>query len=69
MVSPELGIDLGVRNSLLGLNSISQIENLGQYGIIFENAIVERLNTMRMLKQVQLTMPTSMTLPLYVMLP
>lgn len=37
--------DLGVRNSLLGLNSISQIEKLGQYGIIFENAIVERLNT------------------------
>ncbi|MEC4675930.1 MAG: DUF4143 domain-containing protein, partial [Nitrospirota bacterium] len=37
--------DLGIRNSLLGLNSISQIEKLGQYGIIFENAIVERLNT------------------------
>jgi predicted AAA+ superfamily ATPase len=37
--------DLGIRNSLLGLNSISQIEKLGQYGIIFENAIVEKLNT------------------------
>ena len=37
--------DLGMRNSLLGLNSISQIEKLGQYGIILENAIVEKLNT------------------------
>jgi predicted AAA+ superfamily ATPase len=37
--------DLGMRNSLLGLDSISQIEKLGQYGIIFENAIVEKLNT------------------------
>lgn len=37
--------DLGMRNSLLGLNSLSQIEKLGQYGIIFENAIVEKLNT------------------------
>ncbi|MBI5740889.1 MAG: ATP-binding protein [Nitrospirae bacterium] len=37
--------DLGIRNSLLGLNSVSQIEKLGQYGIIFENAIVEKLNT------------------------
>jgi predicted AAA+ superfamily ATPase len=34
-----------MRNSLLGLDSISQIEKLGQYGIIFENAIVEKLNT------------------------
>jgi hypothetical protein len=37
--------DLGMRNSLLGLNSISQIEKLGQYGIILENAIVQKLNT------------------------
>ena len=37
--------DLGMRNSLLGLNSISQIEKLGQYGVILENAIVEKLNT------------------------
>ncbi len=37
--------DLGIRNSLLGLNNISQIEKLGQYGIILENAIVEKLHT------------------------
>ena len=37
--------DLGMRNSLLGLNSISQIDKLGQYGVILENAIVEKLNT------------------------
>ncbi|MBI4687642.1 MAG: ATP-binding protein [Nitrospirae bacterium] len=37
--------DLGIRNSLLDLGSISQIEKLGQYGIILENAIVEKFNT------------------------
>jgi len=36
--------DLGMRNILLGLNTISQIEKLGQYGIILENAIVEKLH-------------------------
>ncbi|MEW6417926.1 MAG: ATP-binding protein [Nitrospirota bacterium] len=37
--------DLGMRNSLLGLNNLSQIEKLGQYGVVIENAIVERLST------------------------
>ncbi|MBN1626965.1 MAG: ATP-binding protein [Deltaproteobacteria bacterium] len=36
--------DLGIRNSLLGLTGISQLEKLNQYGIVFENAIVQRLN-------------------------
>lgn len=37
-------VDLGIRNSLLGLTSISQLEKLNQYGMVFENAIVGRLN-------------------------
>lgn len=37
--------DLGMRNSLLGLSNLSQIEKLGQYGVVVENAIVERLDT------------------------
>ncbi|SPD74704.1 hypothetical protein PITCH_A300007 [uncultured Desulfobacterium sp.] len=36
-------VDLGIRNSLLGLTSISQLEKLNQYGMVFENAIVDRL--------------------------
>lgn len=36
--------DFGIRNSLLGLTSISQLERLNQYGVSFENAIVNRLN-------------------------
>lgn len=37
--------DLGIRNSLLGLSNLSQIEKLGQYGIVLENAIIKRLDT------------------------
>ncbi len=37
--------DTGIRNSLLGLNNILQIERLNQFGAVFENAILERLNT------------------------
>ncbi len=37
--------DLGIRNALIGLNSISQLERLNQYGMVFENAIVGRLST------------------------
>jgi uncharacterized protein len=37
--------DLGIRNSLLGLTGIPQLEKLNQFGMVFENAIVERLNT------------------------
>jgi hypothetical protein len=35
--------DLGIRNSLLGLNSIAQAEKLGQSGMMLENLILERL--------------------------
>jgi hypothetical protein len=35
--------DLGLRNALLGLGDLSQIENLGQFGVVLENALVERL--------------------------
>ena len=38
--------DLGIRNSLIGLNSVSQLERLNQYGMVFENAIVARLTAM-----------------------
>ncbi len=37
--------DLGLRNSLLGLTSFSQIKKLGQDGPVLENAISERLDT------------------------
>ncbi|MDM7920217.1 MAG: ATP-binding protein, partial [Methanosarcina sp.] len=36
--------DLGIRNSLLGLTNISQLEKLNQFGMVFENAIFQRLN-------------------------
>ncbi len=36
--------DLGIRNSLIGLTSVSQLEKLNHYGMVFENAIVERLH-------------------------
>ena len=36
--------DLGIRNSLLGLTSLSQLENLGQFGVILENALISRLD-------------------------
>jgi hypothetical protein len=36
---------LGIRNNLLGLTEISQLEKLNQFGMIVENAIVERLNS------------------------
>lgn len=35
--------DLGLRNSLLGLNSMSQAEKLGQIGMMLENMVLERL--------------------------
>lgn len=38
--------DLGIRNSLLGLTSLSQLEKLNQFGMVFENSIVERLNSL-----------------------
>ncbi len=37
--------DLGLRNILLGLTELSQLERLNQYGIALENAMVDRLNT------------------------
>jgi len=37
--------DLGIRNSLLGLTTLSQLEKLNQFGMVFENSIVERLNS------------------------
>jgi predicted AAA+ superfamily ATPase len=43
--------DLGIRNSLLGLNSISQIEKLNQFGLIFENTLVTKLLTAISLSQ------------------
>lgn len=43
--------DLGMRNSLLGLNSISQTEKLNQFGLIFENALVTKLLTVISLSQ------------------
>lgn len=36
--------DLGLRNILLGLADIAQLEKLNQYGIVLENAMVDRLN-------------------------
>jgi hypothetical protein len=36
--------DLGIRNSLLGLTGISQMEKLNQFGMVFENAIFQRFN-------------------------
>lgn len=38
--------DLGIRNSLLGLTDISQMEKLNQFGMVFENAIFQRLNAL-----------------------
>lgn len=35
--------DLGIRNSLLGLNSQSQADKLGQLGMMLENMVLERL--------------------------
>lgn len=37
--------DLGIRNSLLSLNSLSQIERLGQMGMTLENLMFERLSS------------------------
>jgi uncharacterized protein len=37
--------DLGLRNTLLGLADLSQVEKLGQLGAVLENALVERLQT------------------------
>ncbi|MBI4745517.1 MAG: ATP-binding protein [Deltaproteobacteria bacterium] len=37
--------DLGIRNSLLNLNSLSQLERLGQMGMALENMILERMDT------------------------
>ena len=37
--------DLGLRNSLLRLNDVSQMKNLGQYGLALENAVIRRLDT------------------------
>ena len=37
--------DLGIRNSLLSLNSLSQIERLGQMGMALENMMLERMDT------------------------
>lgn len=37
--------DLGLRNALLGLDDLSRIENLGQSGVVLENALVERLQS------------------------
>jgi predicted AAA+ superfamily ATPase len=36
--------DLGLRNILLGLTSIAQLERLNQYGLTLENAVVNRLS-------------------------
>ena len=36
--------DLGLRNILLGLTSIAQLERMNQYGIALENAVVNRLS-------------------------
>jgi len=37
--------DLGLRNALLGLDDLSRIENLGQSGVVLENALIERLQS------------------------
>lgn len=37
--------DLGIRNSLLSLNNLSQIERLGQMGMALENMMLERIDT------------------------
>lgn len=37
--------DLGLRNALLGLDDLSRIENLGQSGVVLENALVDRLQS------------------------
>lgn len=37
--------DLGIRNSLLNLSSLGQLERLGQMGMTLENVILERLYT------------------------
>lgn len=37
--------DLGIRNSLLNLTSLPQIERLGQMGMVIENMIIERIDT------------------------
>lgn len=37
--------DLGIRNSLLNLNSLTQLERLGQMGMVLENVVLERLYT------------------------
>ena len=37
--------DLGIRNSLLNLTSLSQLERLGQMGMALENMVFERLDT------------------------
>ena len=36
--------DLGLRNILLGLTSVAQLERMNQYGITLENAVVNRLS-------------------------
>lgn len=38
--------DLGLRNSILGLTSLTQAEKLGQSGMLLENAVFERLCSM-----------------------
>lgn len=37
--------DLGLRNALLGLDDLSRIESLGQSGVVLENALIERLQS------------------------
>ncbi len=37
--------DLGLRNALLGLDDLSRIESLGQSGVVLENVLVERLQS------------------------
>jgi len=37
--------DLGIRNSLLNLTTLSQIERLGQMGMALENMMLERMDT------------------------
>jgi len=36
--------DMGLRNILLGLTTLTQLELLNQYGIVLENTVINRLN-------------------------
>lgn len=48
--------DLGIRNNLMGLGSLAQAERLGQLGLMLENMVINRLNSIISLstEQVQL---------------